>query len=165
MHILPRYFLSFLCCLLLTSAGVSAATSTGLPVPRFVTLKSDEVNVRTGPGTRYPIAWVYHRKGMPVEVLEEYDAWRKIRDVEGTTGWVHKGMIEGRRNIIITGKVPHLVRIDAESSAKPILKVEPDVIARVVECQVEWCRILISGRKGWLEKKYLWGVYPKETID
>ena len=135
-------------CLLLCGTA-SAATSTGLPVPRFVTLKADEVNVRTGPGTRYPIQWVYRRQGMPVEVIEEYDAWRKIRDVEGTTGWVHKGMVEGRRNIVITGKEPHIVRLDADTGAKPILKVEQDVVARVVECINDSCRIKVSGRKCW----------------
>lgn len=150
---------------LLMFGSASAATSTGLPVPRFVTLKADEVNVRTGPGTRYPIQWVYRRQGMPVEVIEEYDAWRKIRDVEGTTGWVHKGMVDGRRNIVITGKEPHIVRLDADSGAKPILKVEPDVVARVVECITDWCRIQVSGRKGWIEKKHIWGVYPKEVIE
>ena len=151
--------------LLVFVPAAMAVTSTGLPVPRFVALKADEVNVRTGPGTRYPIQWVYHKQGMPVEVVEEYDAWRKIRDVEGTTGWVHKGMVDGRRNVIITGKAPQIVRIDADENSKPILKVEPDVIARVVECSANWCRIQASGRKGWIEKTHLWGVYPKETIE
>jgi SH3-like domain-containing protein len=159
------YIIASVLCLLLAAPDTNAATSTGLPVPRFVALKADEVNVRTGPGTRYPIQWVYHKQGMPVEVVEEYDAWRKIRDVEGTTGWVHKGMVDGKRNAIITGKQPQIVRIDADDSSKPILKVEPDVIARIVECSVGWCRIQVSGRKGWIDKKHLWGVYPKETIE
>jgi len=137
----------------------------GLPLPRFVSLKNDEVNVRTGPGTRYPIQWVYRRVGMPVEVVEEYDVWRKIRDAEGTAGWVHKTMLDGKRNVMIKGKEPRVMRIDPEARAKPMLKAEPMVIARLLECQLDWCRLQISGRKGWVEKKYLWGVYATEIFD
>ncbi len=146
----------------LYAAGVS---NSGLPVPRFVSLKSDEVNVRTGPGTRYPISWVYRRAEMPVEVIEEFDMWRKIRDVEGTTGWVHKTMLAGKRNIIIKGKTARIVRIDHEKDAKPLLKVEPSVVARLVECNKQWCRIQVSGRKGWIEKAVIWGVYPDEIME
>jgi SH3-like domain-containing protein len=142
-----------------------AANQSGLPLPRFVSLKAGEVNVRTGPGTRYPIQWVYHREGMPVEIVEEFDLWRKIRDAEGTTGWVHKSMLEGRRNILVKGKGGHVVRQAPEAKARPLLKVEPMVIARVVECEKDWCRVQVSGRKGWIEKKYLWGVYPAEVFD
>jgi SH3-like domain-containing protein len=142
-----------------------AANGSGLPIPRFVTLKNDDINVRTGPGTRYPIQWVYHRTGMPVEVIEEYDVWRKIRDVEGTAGWVHKTMLDGKRNIMIKGKEAHVVRTEPEAKAKPLLKAEPMVTARLIECQPKWCRIQISGRKGWIEKDYLWGIYPDEIIE
>src|SRR5579872_1021736 len=101
---------------LLPCAALARDNNTsGLPVPRFVSLKSDEVNVRTGPGTRYPIQWVYRRAGLPVEVIEEYDVWRKIRDSEGTAGWVHKTMIDGKRNIMIRAKDPRVVRIDPEA--------------------------------------------------
>lgn len=139
--------------------------TTGLPVPRFVSLKSDEVNVRTGPGSRYPISWVYHRAGMPVEVIEEFDLWRKIRDVEGTTGWVHKTMLDGKRTVIIRGKQAQIVRIDSETDAKPLLKVAPTVVTRLVECSKKWCRIQVDGRKGWIEKSSIWGVYPDEVFE
>ncbi len=142
-----------------------AANTSGLPVPRFVTLKNDEINVRTGPGTRYPIQWVYHRTGMPVEVIEEYDLWRKIRDFEGTTGWVHKTMLDGKRSVMIKGKDAKILRIEAEKDAKPLLKTEPMVTAKLMECQHDWCRIQVSGRKGWMEKQYLWGVYPEEVFE
>ena len=146
-------------------AAPDPAQNSGLDIPRFVTLKSDETNVRTGPGTRYPIQWVYHRSGMPVEVVEEYDLWRKIRDVEGTAGWVHKTMLSGNRNVMIKGKESHVIRLEADKEAKPILKAEPMVTARLMECTPDWCRIQISGRKGWIEKLYLWGVYPQEVFD
>ena len=147
------------------AAASYAAGTSGLPVPRFVSLKSNEVNVRSGPGTRYPIQWVYRRDEMPVEIIEEFDVWRKIRDNEGTTGWVHKTMLIGKRNIMITGKEARIIRNDAEADAKPMLKAAPSVIAKLMECQKDWCRIQISGRKGWIEKKYLWGVYKDEVVE
>lgn len=160
-HILRTLILSLALALPLTA---HAANTSGLPVPRFVSLKSDETNVRTGPGTRYPIAWVYRRAGMPVEVVEEYDLWRKIKDVEGTTGWVHKTMLDGKRNVIIRGKEARVIKNDPEKDAKNILKAEPMVSARLVECQIDWCRVQVSGRKGWIEKKYIWGVYEDEVF-
>lgn len=154
-----------LCLIFMLPPAMAVINSSGLPVPRFVSLKSEEVNVRTGPGTRYPISWIYRREGMPVEVIEEFDLWRKIRDAEGTSGWVHKSMLEGKRNALIKGKNPQLVRIDHEEDAKPVLKVEPSVIVKLVECSSLWCRIQVSGRKGWIQKKLLWGVYPEEVLE
>ena len=154
--------------LLPTLASAAPVNTSGLPIPRFVALKSNEVNVRSGPGSRYPIAWVYGRDGMPVEVIEEFDLWRKIRDAEGTTGWVHKTMLSGARNVLIKGKEPRIIRSDTEADAKPLMKVEPMVIARIVECpkdEKDWCRVQIEGRKGWIEKKYIWGVYADEVMD
>ena len=131
----------------------------------MLTPADNEILVRTGPGTRYPIQWVYHRPGMPVEIVEEYDVWRKIRDIDGTTGWVHKTMLDGKRNVMIKGKDARIIRTEPEAKAKPILKAEPLVTARLVECQIDWCRIQISGRKGWVEKQYLWGIYPTEIVE
>lgn len=142
-----------------------AANTSGLPIPRFVSLKPSEVNVRTGPGTRYPIQWVYRREGMPVEIIEEFDLWRKIRDVEGTAGWVHKTMLDGKRSVIIKSKDARTLRSTPAANARPVLKAEPMVTARLVECEKDWCRLQVSGRKGWLEKKYLWGIYADEIID
>ncbi len=155
--------LSLLICLFAPLA--QAANTSGLEIPRFVTLKSDETNVRSGPGTRYPIQWVYRREGLPVEVIDEFELWRKIRDVEGTSGWVHKTMLSGERNAIIKGKTARLVLATPEPDSRAVLKAEPLVTARLVECDQAWCRIQISGRKGWIEKKFLWGVYPNETFE
>ncbi|MDX1974813.1 MAG: SH3 domain-containing protein [Rickettsiales bacterium] len=144
------------------AAGVN---NSGLPVPRWVSLRSEEVNVRTGPGTRYPIQWVYRRDGMPVEVIEEFDLWRKIRDSDGTSGWVHKGMVQSKRNIMIKSKDAQIMRSEPKEKARPILKAEPTVIGQLMECNEEWCRVQISGHKGWLEKKVLWGVYKADMFD
>jgi len=154
---------------LLFAPSVQAANNnlnnSGLPIPRFVALKADETNIRTGPGTRYPIQWVYHREGLPVEVVEEFEHWRKIRDAEGTAGWVHKTMISGTRNALIKAKEDRVLRSEPKALGRPLLKIEPQVIARIVECEKDWCRLQVSGRKGWIEKKFLFGVYPEEMID
>ncbi|MCE2927389.1 MAG: hypothetical protein LW823_07105 [Rickettsiales bacterium] len=144
---------------------LAATSGSGLPIPRFVSLKNQETNVRTGPGTRYPIAWIYRRENLPVEVIEEFDHWRKIRDIEGSTGWVHKMMLDGNRHVIINGDKPRLLRIDHDAAAKPVLKAEPGVIASVLECELVWCRIQVASRKGWIEKKDVWGVYKEEIFD
>jgi SH3-like domain-containing protein len=162
-RMLAKRFL--LLAILLVPLPAGAAGTSGLPIPRFVSLKAEEVNVRTGPGTRYPIQWIYRRQGMPVEVVEEFDYWRKIRDIEGTSGWVHKSMLDGRRHALVKGKEARTVRLAPEAAAKPLLKVEPMVTARLVECTKDWCRLQISGRKGWMEKKHLWGVYAGELLD
>lgn len=134
-----------------------------LPLPRFASIKPDEANVRLGPGTRYAIQWVYKRPGMPVEIIQEFDQWREIRDYQGSIGWAHKGMLEGKRNLIITGEVRVLRREPSESAA-PVLRVEPGVMGKLIECDETWCRIQIDSRKGWLKKSHMWGVYPKEVF-
>lgn len=160
-----RYIWFCIAAACLLAPAAFAANTSGLPVPRFVSIKSDETNVRTGPGTRYPIQWVYRRTGLPVEVVEEYDLWRKIKDVEGSTGWVHKSMLDGKRNVLIKGGEPRVIKAEPEEDAKSIIKAEPMVVAQLIECLPEWCRIQVSGRKGWLEKKYLWGAYPEEVFE
>jgi SH3-like domain-containing protein len=134
-----------------------------LPLPRFVSLRSAEVNMRVGPGTRYSISWVYRREGLPVEVTQEFDQWRQIRDAEGATGWVHKQMLQGKRTAVVVGKVA-VLRRSPEANANPALRAEPGVIGRVLACEKEWCRLQIEGRKAWIEKKHIFGVYKKEEF-
>lgn len=148
-------------------AVVQAADVTnpsGLPIPRFVSLKSDEINARSGPGMRYPIQWVYHRENMPVEVVEEFEHWRKIRDFDGETAWVHKGMIDGRRYSIVREDI--LILYDEpKTDSAPMVRVSRGVIGRLLACEREWCRLQVAGRKGWTKKEYIWGIYPNETFD
>ncbi|MDX2073695.1 MAG: SH3 domain-containing protein [Alphaproteobacteria bacterium] len=151
--------------LFLFAAPAFAENPSGLPVPRFVSLKSDETNIRTGPGTRYPIQWVFRRAHMPVEVVDEFDLWRKIRDQEGTTGWVHHTMLSGKRYAMIAGKEPRVMRIDSTETSKPLFKVEPEVIGALSECVPGWCRLQVGGRKAWIEKDFLWGVKESELFD
>lgn len=162
---MPMRYLLLTAIFLFNALPAYAVNPSGLPVPRFVALKSNETNVRTGPGTRYPIQWVFKRENMPVEVVDEYDLWRKIRDNEGTTGWVHHTMLSGKRFAMIIGKEPATLHIDGDASSKSLFKAEPLVIAPLRECAPNWCRVQISGRKAWIEKKNLWGVYPAEVFD
>ena len=152
---------------LLASPGASpalAATDSSLPVPRFVTLRADKVNVRAGPGARYPVEWVFERKGMPVEIVAEFDTWRKVRDIQGTEGWVHQNLLSSRRGVVITGVVRTLRREPREDSAA-VARAEPDVIGQLLECQAEWCRVEVAGLRGWLKRGELWGVYPHEKVE
>jgi len=145
-------------------SGLAQAADSALPVPRFVSLRSDEVNVRTGPGVRYPIDWVFQRKTMPVEILAEVDTWRKIRALDGTEGWVHQSMLTGRRTALITGEVQTLRKRNAADAAAVAL-LEPGVIGSLLECRDAWCRLEIAGNKGWLPRDTLWGVLPSENFN
>ena len=140
-----------------------AAEKDTLPLPRFVTLRSNDVNVRVGPGMQYPVEWVYKRKDLPVEVVQEFDTWRKIRDSQGTEGWVAQGMISGRRGALIQGETRAL-RASGDPRAAIIARAEPGVIAKLLECPTEWCRIDVDGTRGWIPRAQIWGVYPQETI-
>lgn len=162
----PIARLPFVPVILLILIGLSApvAAQSNLPLPRFVSLKSGEVNLRTGPGPRYPIDWVLMRKDMPVEVVAEFETWRKIRDVEGTEGWVHQHMLSGRRTAIVTGEVRGIRRRD-DPGAPVIAQVEPGVVAKLLECKSSWCRVEVGGQKGWLQRGDFWGAYPTEVIE
>jgi SH3-like domain-containing protein len=137
----------------------------GLPIPRFVSMRKGEANVRVGPGYRFPIEWVFTRKDMPVEVLAENDVWRQIRDWEGTVGWVLSSQITGRRMVILKGEVGTL-RGDPSQTGDPVAHIEPGVIGRLMECPVpgNWCRIEVDDIRGWIQRGEIFGVYPTEPF-
>ncbi len=157
--------LFLVCMTLLPPPSMASRTGpvTGLPLPRFVSLSSNEVNVRTGPGTRYPIQWVYLRRGWPVEVIEEYELWLQIRDIDGDTGWVHRNLLSGRRTLVITGEV-RPVHEDPDETSPVVLLAEPGVLGKLEECNGRWCEIEIAGLKGWLLASHFYGVYENEKI-
>jgi len=140
------------------------AAASGLPLPRFVSTRSEQVNVRTGPGERYPVQWVLRRKGMPVEIIAEYENWRKIRDWTGTEGWVHQALLSGRRYAVI---YPHdgVLRSDATPIAQPVARVQAGVIVRLTQCSADWCALTIGETEGWMSKEFLWGIYPSEKLE
>ncbi len=137
---------------------------TGLPVPRFVSLASDRVNVRHGPGEQYPIQWVFVRRGVPVQIIAEHDNWRRIVDSEGDRGWVHGNLLSSRRTVLIAGETRTLRRTPRDD-ARPVLRAEPGVLGELFDCQGEWCRVEIAGKRGWLRRNEVWGVLPDETFD
>ena len=139
---------------------------TGLPIPRMVSLRSSLVNVRSGPGSRYPIEWVYKQKGAPVEIISEFELWRKIRDWEGTETWVHKAMLSGRRFVKVTTPGENNIYAKPEEGAKIIAKVEDGVVGEIDKCPTPdgMCLIRFDSVKGWMPRKDLFGIYDREVI-
>lgn len=146
--------------------AAAAAETTGLPLPRFVSLRSDEVNLRTGPGVRYPVDWVYTRRDLPVEIVAEYETWRKIRDWQGTEGWVHQSMLSGRRSVVVMGNLRPL-RGEDDEQAPPLAMVEAGVVGRLEKCPKNhlFCEVEINATKGWLRRDEIWGVYSNESVE
>lgn len=140
----------------------------GLPLPRFVTLKADRVNVRRGPSSDHKVSWVFTREGLPVEIVAESDHWRRIRDSEGAEGWVYHSLLSGRRNVLVAPwsgarPVPLLDGIDA--GAGPVALLATGVMADVDSCTGDWCQVSVEGHDGWIEQARLWGVYPGERVE
>lgn len=138
--------------------------STDYPLPRFVSVGQDKSYVRTGPGSRYPIKWVFKKKYLPVEVILEFDNWRKIIDHEGEVGWMHISQLSGRRSVLITATENAALHRGASKSEPLVAFLEPSVVANIQSCSRTWCLIEASGYKGWIEKEKIWGVYDDEII-
>ena len=150
------------------SAKDTGSTTSGLPIPRYVSLKSDHVNVRAGPTKDNDVAWVYTRSGLPVEITAEFENWRRVRDSEGAEGWVYHSLLSGRRTAVVTMKnKDDLASVydgpDAKSGVAARLQV--GVVAQVKKCANGWCRVIGNGFEGWIEQQRLWGVYADEKVD
>ncbi len=149
----------------LAMIGLSAGAAPGLDVPRFVSLRNNEVNMRTGPGNRYPIMWVYQEKGYPVEVIDEYELWRQIREVDGTTGWVHRTQITGVRHALVLEEcaLANAPRMDG----KTVAVAQKGTIGRILKCpkSSDYCLLEFGEVKGWLSKNMFYGLYQGEVID
>ena len=145
---------------------LAAGASSGLPVPRYVSLKPDKVNVRGGPTRTHDITWQYTRAGLPVEITAESDNWRRIRDWEGAEGWVYHSMLSGRRTAVVKAKdglVPLQAKADAD--APVVANLQSGVFGMVKQCTGKWCRIVGNGFDGWVAQERLWGVYPNEKVE
>lgn len=130
--------------------------------PRFVSLGSDLVNMREGPSTEHGIKWVYHRDGLPVQVLAEYDVWRRVRDMDGEVGWIHVSLLSNQRTGVVIGNGYAGVRSSQELDASIIAQVEPGVVGHVESCGPLSCRLNFSGVEGWVDRARFWGVYADE---
>lgn len=137
---------------------------TGLPLPRFASLRASEVFMRTGPGTRYPVEWIYRRRDLPVQIIAEFDTWRKVRDWNGAVGWVHRAMLSGRRTAI-TVENETVLRRAPDMTAPAVARAESGVIARILSCDGAWCRVDASGMTGWTPRRALWGTFANEKVD
>jgi len=152
------------------AGDVGTGTQSGLPVPRFVSLKSDRVNVRGGPAKDHEVTWVYTRSGLPVEITAEYENWRRIRDWEGAEGWVYHSLLSGRRTALIAAKpkaATDLIPLheSADASSRVTARLDAGVLGSVKRCSDNWCRIVGEGFDGWIEQERLWGVYPNEKVE
>jgi SH3-like domain-containing protein len=138
--------------------------STGLPMPRFASLNAEQVFARMGPGTRFPIKWTYQRANLPVEIIDEFDNWRKIRDIDGEEGWVHQSLLSGKRFVIQhNGENMPLYRKNIDTSRQTAIA-ESGAILALDSCENQWCEVNAMGLSGWIQKEFLWGVYEGEQI-
>ncbi len=183
-----RFFLAFLAALALlmvaaplgasrhhaASAAAPAGTTvgpSGLPIPRFVSLKPARVNLRVGPGRDYAVSWLFMKAGLPVEIVQEYENWRKIRDAEGSEGWVYQSLLSGKRTAITApwkkGKPGETIvlRRDESDTAGVAAELDPGVVGVVRHCTGQWCRMDVAGVRGYVRQSDLWGVYPGEQFD
>ena len=138
------------------SLNPNIGSQTGLLLPRFVSLRTAEVNARTGPGKRYPIDWVYKRKNLPVQVVDEFGTWRKIREHDGTESWIHQTMVSGKDTALVVTNEALLYDSNSKRS-RPIARLQSGLIAEVVRCQDSRCQLQIANQRGWVGKADLWG--------
>ncbi len=137
---------------------------TNLPLPRFVTLKTNEGNARRGPGLTHRIDWVFTRAGMPLQVTAEFDNWRRVEDQEGAGGWIHYSLLSGTRSALVTTDLAAF-RDDPDDAARVTFQAETGVVGRVLECSADWCRMNVDGSRAWVRKTALWGVSADEIIE
>ena len=138
---------------------------TGLDIPRYVSLKSNEVNLRVGPSTNYPIELTYTTKNLPVEVIDEFDAWRKIKDHQNTTGWLHKSLIQGDRFILTGYKNNNNVNLYNRPNGNIIGVIKKNNILDLKNCILHWCKVSLENINGWVLKKNIWGIYEFEIYN
>ncbi|HHN66898.1 MAG TPA: hypothetical protein ENK15_02515 [Thermopetrobacter sp.] len=148
------------------TTAVQKGPVTGLPLPRFVSLKSGHVRVRRGPSTRYKVDWAFTLRGLPVEIIAEYGNWRKIRDAQGAEGWVHKALLSGRRTALVTPwDKGAAVALRARPGGAVIARLRGGVVSRLESCGGRWCAVRAGGYRGFIAQDMLWGVYPGERYE
>ncbi len=147
-------------------AGVGPVTN--LPLPRFASLKSDRVNLREGPTKENKTVWIYQRSGLPVEITAEFETWRRIRDTDGTEGWVLHSLLSGRRTGLVAPWMKDgALQLHAKADeATPVVAIlQPNVQVLVKRCDGQWCRVNGEGFDGFIKQERLWGVYPGEVLE
>ncbi|ADE30375.1 hypothetical protein rpr22_CDS790 [Rickettsia prowazekii str. Rp22] len=135
------------------------ANNKKLPIPRFVSIKSNEVNARRGPTTKSAVEWVFIKKGEPVEITAEYEQWRQVRDINGECGWIHSSVLSAKRSVIIASDKEIELTKSADPKSRVIAKLMPKVRCSLKKCKEEFCQVTCKDYKGWISKKAIWGVY------
>jgi SH3-like domain-containing protein len=131
---------------------------------RFVSIKRKEVYMRQGPSDQNRVLWIYHRKGLPVEVLASYDVWRRVRDMDGVIGWVHVAMLSTDRTALVTEGANVPVQNSDKANSEKIAEAAPGAIGKLEHCEAELCEVNFNGLKGWLPRTRIWGVLPDEKF-
>lgn len=139
------------------------ARTTEGDITRFASLRADDVNVRAGPGVRYPVKWKFVQRNMPVQVIAEFDTWRKIRDWEGAEGWVHRAMLSAKRSLIMVGQ-GQTMRKDATDDSAAVARLASGYVVMVSRCRLDWCEVDAGGYEGWVKRDGVWGVFPGEKL-
>lgn len=149
-----------------TPAEPPKGTATGLPLPRWASLRADEVNLRSGPGTRYPIEWVYRRRDLPVQIEREFETWRLVQDQDGVKGWVHSATLTGRRGFVVQGG-EQVMRGTASDDGEPVARLKQGVVGRIRGCEATamWCDVQVGDYRGWLKREAMWGISPGEAVN
>lgn len=159
---MKKFFL-FFCLLFLGVCETTLYAAVQRPVPRFVTLRSGEIKMRVGPGLEYPVKWILKRKDLPVKVTAEYDTWRQIQCHDGTEGWVHQGLLSGKRTLMAIGKECHLLAsADADAAPKALIAPLTLMYFSLKECKGDRCYVKVEGAKGWVRKSQVWGLLSTE---
>ncbi len=152
------------------TTGSIAKGESGLPLPRFVSLKSGRVNLRVGPGKDYAVDWMYLKPGLPMEIIQEFDTWRKVRDADGTEGWISQSLLSGKRTAIVApwhrGKSTMVsLRSGPDDAAPTVAVLEPGASGLIEKCDGSWCHLNFSGHDGYVEQTLIWGAYPGEVVE
>ena len=156
--------LIFFLCVSLNLYGKTGSV-TGLEIPRFVSLKSNDVNIRVGPSINYPIELKYVTQNLPLEIIDEFDVWRKSRDQEGNIGWVHKSLIKGDRYIITGNKIDAELDLFSRPSGQIIGVIKKNNIFKLKSCNLNWCKVSKGQVNGWVLKENIWGIYESEIYN
>ncbi len=145
-------------------SNANVGKETGLEIPRYVSLKSDDANIRVGPSKNYPIEIKYVKRNYPLKVLEEYEEWRKVEDFNNNIGWIHKSLISGIRTGIVLSNDSKNIKLFNTLDGSVIGEIGMGNIVFLEKCKIDWCLVSSGKFKGWMDKKYIWGVKEKEII-
>ena len=132
---------------------------------RYVSLRGDKAYLREGPTYQHRVLFIYKRKDYPLQVLSVYESWRKVRDVDGTTGWMSQTNLSDKRTVLVVGKGAAMLHAAADDASSLVAKAEPGVVAKLKSCKPQFCEIVADGQKGWIDKKRIWGVDAGEIIN